>query len=332
MVEETKKQPEVELDLDDVKETEIQLKDQSKEKKQENNLNVGEVDLGYTSYDDKKEEKAHIIVDDQEKSLQSKVEIKKEVDSDDLSNLSEGVQKRIDKLTRKYRESERREQAALDYAKALQKKYSEFEQKYDSGEELYIKEYEARIDSQREQARVKLKEATEAQDSTKVMEATDELTRLAVEKEKARIRVTDREQRLKQAKEKTVETFVKPEANVEQVPPQPSEKARMWAQKNTWFGDDKIMTNAAFTIHEDIVGMGVEVESDEYYNEINKRMSDSFPHKFVQEQRKPVQTVASAGRKQEGRRTVRLTKSQVAIAKKLGVPLEEYAKYVKEAN
>ena len=332
MVEETKKQPEVELDLDDVKETEIQLKDQSKEKKQENNLNVGEVDLGYTSYDDKKEEKAHIIVDDQEKSLQSKVEIKKEIDSDDLSNLSEGVQKRIDKLTRKYRESERREQAALDYAKALQKKYSEFEQKYDSGEELYIKEYEARIDSQREQARVKLKEATEAQDSTKVMEATDELTRLAVEKEKARIRVTDREQRLKQAKEKTVETFVKPEANVEQVPPQPSEKARMWAQKNTWFGDDKIMTNAAFTIHEDIVGMGVEVESDEYYNEINKRMSDSFPHKFVQEQRKPVQTVASAGRKQEGRRTVRLTKSQVAIAKKLGVPLEEYAKYVKEAN
>ena len=332
MVEETKKQPEVELDLDDVKETEIQLKDQSKEKKQENNLNVGEVDLGYTSYDDKKEEKAHIIVDDQEKSLQSKVEIKKEIDSDDLSNLSEGVQKRIDKLTRKYRESERREQAALDYAKALQKKYNEFEIKYDSGEELYIKEYEARIDSQREQARVKLKEATEAQDSTKVMEATDELTRLAVEKEKARIRVTDREQRLKQAKEKTVETFVKPEANVEQVPPQPSEKARMWAQKNTWFGDDKIMTNAAFTIHEDIVGMGVEVESDEYYNEINKRMSDSFPHKFVQEQRKPVQTVASAGRKQEGRRTVRLTKSQVAIAKKLGVPLEEYAKYVKEAN
>jgi hypothetical protein len=332
MVEETKKQPEVELDLDDVKETEIQLKDQSKEKKQENNLNVGEVDLGYTSYDDKKEEKAHIIIDDQEKFLQSKVEIKKEVDSDDLSNLSEGVQKRIDKLTRKYRESERREQAALDYAKALQKKYSEFEQKYDSGEELYIKEYEARIDSQREQARVKLKEATEAQDSTKVMEATDELTRLAVEKEKARIRVTDREQRLKQVKEKTVETFVKPEANVEQVPPQPSEKARMWAQKNTWFGDDKIMTNAAFTIHEDIVGMGVEVESDEYYNEINKRMSDSFPHKFVQEQRKPVQTVASAGRKQEGRRTVRLTKSQVAIAKKLGVPLEEYAKYVKEAN
>ena len=330
MVEETKKQPEVELDTDDVNETEIQLKDKTQDKKTEPSLNVGEVDLGYTTYDNKKE-KTQIIVDEQEKSVQPKVETKEE-SADDLSNLSEGVQKRIDKLTRKYRESERREKAALDYAKALQKKYSEFEQKYDSGEELYIKEYEARIDAQREQAKIKLKEATEAQDSTKVMEATDELTRLAVEKEKARIRVADREQRLKQVKEKAPESFVQPEAINEQIPSQPSEKARSWAQKNTWFGNDKIMTNAAFTIHEDLVGMGVEVESDEYYNEINKRMSDSFPHKFVQEQRKPVQTVASAGRKQEGRRTVRLTKSQVAIAKKLGVPLEEYAKYVKEVQ
>ena len=99
MVEETKKQPEVELDLDDVKETEIQLKDQPKEK-QETNLNVGEVDLGYTSYDNKKEEKAQIVIDEQEKTSQPKVETKKEEDSDDLSNLSEGVQKRIDKLTR----------------------------------------------------------------------------------------------------------------------------------------------------------------------------------------------------------------------------------------
>jgi len=333
MVEETKKQPEVELDLDDVKETEIQVKDQLKEEKQDTKLNVGEVDLGYTTHSDKKDEKAQVIIEEQEKKpIEVKIEKKKEEDTDDLSNLSETVQKRIDKLTRKYRESERREQAALDYAKALQKKYNEFEQKYDSGEELYIKEYEARIDAQREQAKIKLKEAAEAQDANKLMEATDELTRLAVEKEKARIRIADREQRLKQVKEKEPESNVKSQANNEQVPPQPSEKARNWAQKNTWFGNDKIMTNAAFTIHEDLLGMGVDVESDEYYNEINKRMTESFPHKFAQEQKKPVQTVASAGRKQEGRRTVRLTKSQVAIAKKLGVPLEEYAKYVKEAN
>ena len=257
------------------------------------------------------------------------VETKQE-NVDDLSNLSEGVQKRIDKLTRKYREAERREQAALDYAKALQKKYSDFEKKYDSGEELYLKEYEARIDSQREQVKAKLAEAYQSQDITKITEAQDELTKLTVEKEKARIRIADRENRLKQVQEKPVENIIPNEA-VEKAPV-PSEKAKSWAQKNTWFGNDKLMTNAAFTIHEDLVGMGIDVESDEYYNEINNRMKEAFPHKFVQETKKPVQTVASAGRKQEGRRTVKLTKSQVAIAKKLGVPLEEYAKYVKEAN
>jgi hypothetical protein len=166
------------------------------------------------------------------------------------------------------------------------------------------------------------------------MEANDELTQLAVQKEKAKLQMADREIRAKQLEEQRkleVEEAKVQKENV--VVPKPSEKAKSWATKNTWFGDDKIMTQAAFSIHEELVGSGVEVESDEYYNEIDKRMKGYFPHRFVvEEQRKPVQTVASAGRKQEGRRTVRLTKSQVAIAKKLGVPLEEYAKYVKEAN
>ena len=327
MVDETKN-PTVELDTDDVKETNVEVKETVKDSIKKTDLNVGEVDLGYTSHDNKKDEKAQIIVEEA-KQEQPVVETKKE-DVDDLSNLSEGVQKRIDKLTRKYRESERREQAALDYAKALQKKYAEFEKKYDSGEELYLKEYEARIDSQREQVKAKLAEAYQSQDVTKITEAQDELTKLTVEKEKARIRVADRENRMKQVQEKPVENVIPNE--VTEKAPVPSEKAKSWAQKNTWFGNDKIMTNAAFTIHEDLVGMGIDVESDEYYNEINNRMKETFPHKFVQESKKPVQTVASAGRKQEGRRTVKLTKSQVAIAKKLGVPLEEYAKYVKEAN
>ena len=208
------------------------------------------MDLGYTSHTNKKEEKAQIVVEEEAKQEQPKVETKQE-NVDDLSNLSEGVQKRIDKLTRKYREAERREQAALDYAKALQKKYSDFEQKYDSGEEMYLKEYEARIDAQREQVKVKLAEAYQSQDVTKITEAQDELTKLTVEKEKARIRVADRENRLKQVKEKPVEKIVQNE-QVEQTPPAPSEKARDWAQKNTWFGNDKIMTNAAFTIHDDL--------------------------------------------------------------------------------
>jgi hypothetical protein len=336
-----KKTPEVELDLDDVKEQEIQIKEEPKAEKKAPNLNVGEVDLGYTTHakEDKKEKVEIEQAEEKSSPVETKpVEQKKETTetkTDDLSEISDSVQKRIDKLTRRYREAERREQAAVEFAKGLQKKYTDYEKKFDTADSNYLKEFDARVDAQREQVKIKLKAAIEANDPNKIMEANDELTQLAVQKEKAKLQMADREIRAKQLEEQRkfeVEEAKTQKENV--VIPKPSEKAKDWATKNTWFGDDKIMTQAAFSIHEELVGSGVEVESDEYYNEINKRMKGYFPHKFVveQEQRKPVQTVASAGRKQEGRRTVRLTKSQVAIAKKLGVPLEEYAKYVKEAN
>ena len=334
-----KKLPEVELDLDDVKEQEIQVKEDSKAEKKAPSLNVGEVDLGYTTHskEDKKEKVEIEQAEEKSAPVETKpVEQKKEeTKTDDLSEISDSVQKRIDKLTRRYREAERREQAAVEFAKGLQKKYTDYEKKFDTADSNYLKEFDARVDAQREQVKNKLKAAIEANDPNKIMEANDELTQLAVQKEKAKLQMADREIRAKQLEEQRkleVEEAKTQKDNV--VIPKPSEKAKDWATKNTWFGDDKIMTQAAFSIHEELVGSGVEVESDEYYNEINKRMKGYFPHRFVveQEQRKPVQTVASAGRKQEGRRTVRLTKSQVAIAKKLGVPLEEYAKYVKEAN
>jgi hypothetical protein len=334
-----KKTPEVELDLDDVKEQEIQVKEESKAEKKAPSLNVGEVDLGYTTHSkEDKKEKVEIEQAEETKPVETKpAEQTKitETKTDDLSEISESVQKRIDKLTRRYREAERREQAAVEFAKGLQKKYTDYEKKFDTADNNYLKEFDARVDAQREQVKIKLKAAIEANDPNKIMEANDELTQLAVQKEKAKLQMADREMKAKQLEEQR--KFEVEEAKVQKdnvVIPKPSEKAKDWATKNTWFGDDKIMTQAAFSIHEELVGSGVEVESDEYYNEINKRMKGYFPHKFVveQEQRKPVQTVASAGRKQEGRRTVRLTKSQVAIAKKLGVPLEEYAKYVKEAN
>jgi hypothetical protein len=333
-----KKTPEVELDLDDVKEQEIQVKEESKAEKKAPSLNVGEVDLGYTTHSkEDKKEKVEIEQAEETKPVETKpVEQTKitETKTDDLSEISESVQKRIDKLTRRYREAERREQAAVEFAKGLQKKYTDYEKKFDTADTNYLKEFDARVDAQREQVKIKLKAAIEANDPNKIMEANDELTQLAVQKEKAKLQMADREIRAKQLEEQRkieVEEAKVQKDNV--VVPRPSEKAKDWATKNTWFGDDKIMTQAAFSIHEELVGSGVEVESDEYYNEINKRMKGYFPHRFVvEEQRKPVQTVASAGRKQEGRRTVRLTKSQVAIAKKLGVPLEEYAKYVKEAN
>jgi len=324
-----KEQPEVELDTDDVKEESVEIKEEQK-KDDKPDLYKGEVDLGYQTYDSKTEDKIE-VEEVEEPAQEDKPEEPKE---NNLQDFSEGVQKRIDKLTRRYREAERREKAALDYAKSLQKKYSDSEKKYDTADEQYLKEFDARVDSQREQVKSKLKDAIEANDAEKIMEANDELTRLTVEKEKARIKMADREQRLKTLEEQKSQ---KPEQDIQNTQPaEASEKAKSWAGKNTWFGNDKIMTNAAFTIHEELVGMGIDVESDEYYNEVDKRMKENFPHKFAQSeteiQRKPVQTVASAGRKQQGRKAVRLTKSQVAIAKKLGVPLEEYAKYVKEVQ
>jgi hypothetical protein len=339
MVEETKK-ADVELDLDDVNETEIQLDDKkNKEEIKAPNLNLGEVDLGYVEHSKKaKDDKVEIEQIEDSKEEKPKVETQPKVEekesADNLTEMSESIQKRIDKLTRKYREAERREKAALDFAKGLQKKYSESEKKFDTADENYLKEFEARVDAQREQVKNKLKAAIEANDPNQIMEANDELTQLAVQKEKAKLQMADRVVRSKQLEEQRILQAEEAKIRAETpIIPQPSEKAKEWVKKNTWFVDDRVMANAAITVHEDLVGSGIEVESDEYYNQIDKRMRDIFPHKFVvEEQRKPVQTVASAGRKQQGRRTVRLTKSQVAIAKKLGVPLEEYAKYVKEAN
>ena len=321
------KNPEVEIDLDDVKETDVKVEETKQEESKQPDLNAGEVDLGYTEHD-KDQLKDEVAVEEVQE--EPKQETQQQSEPDDLSEVSESVRKRIDKLTRKFREAERREKAALDFAKGLQKKYDDSVTKYDSTDEKYLKEFDARVDAQREQVKRKLKEAIESNDADKIMEANDELTQLTVEKEKARIKMADREARLKQLEEQKNAPKEEPtQQQIEQS--EPSTRAKDWASKNAWFGNDKIMTNAAMTVHEDLVGMGVDVESDEYYNEIDKRMKDNFPHRFAtQEQRRPVQKVASAGRTQQGRRSVRLTKSQVAIAKKLGVPLEEYAKFVKE--
>jgi hypothetical protein len=338
-------QPEVELDLDGVKETSIEVKEEkSNDKPQAPSLNRGEVDLGYTTHEQKnnKEERPNVQIQETEDTPELKVRVEKKTEGkpevDDLSQYTESVKKRIDKITYRLREAERRETAALEYAKGLQKKYSETEARYLDVDTNYIKEFDARVDAQREQVKSKLKSAIEAQDATQIMEANDELTKLSVEKEKARIVMSERASAKKSFEDQQKAQQEQPVTPQRKVTP-PSPKAKVWAEKNDWFGNDKYMTNSAFLLHDDLVSQGFDAESDEYYNEVDKRMKDLFPHKFVtksqesevsDEPKKPVQTVASAGRKQQGRRTVTLTKSQVAIAKKLGVPLEEYAKYVKE--
>ena len=305
----------VELDTDDVKEEDVSIEEKPKEEKPEK----VEVDLGYSD-PIKQETKAKVV--EEEKTQQ---EEKKETE-DNLQEVSQNVQKRIDQLTRKMREAERREKAAIDFAKGLQKKYDTTDKKLSSVDDSYFKEFEARVDAQREQVKTALKSAIENNDTDKIMEANDKLTQLAVEKEKAKIHTAQKEEKKKQVEETPKQETQAPA----QAPAQPaSPRAQEWAKENEWFGSDKVMTSAAFGVHQDLVSQGFDSESDEYYNEINKQMREYFPNKFASE-KKPVQTVASAGRKQEGRRTVKLTRSQVAIAKKLGVPLEEYAKFVKE--
>ncbi len=327
----TDKNPDVDLDIDDAQETSIQLEEKKEEKAESKpNLNLGEVDLGYQTYDkNDKEEKPEISVAEDQPE-----EVQKTKPKDDLNSYSDTVQKRIDKLTKRMREAERREEAALKYAEGLQKKYSDVKSKYDEVDENYIKQYDARIDSERDTVKAKLKQAIEMQDSEAIISANEELARLTVEKERAKLTLADREKRKKVTEKEGQSQEEQPQQQAAQQPA-PSPKARGWAEKNAWFGQDQYMTNTAFQIHENLVGEGFDVDSDDYYNEIDKRIKEVFPHKFAesetQEQpKKPVQTVATANRGKSGRRTVKLTKSQVAIAKKLGVPLEEYAKYVKE--
>ena len=222
----------------------------------------------------------------------------------------------------------------------MQKKFDTNLRKLNTTDEQYLKELDARVDAQREQVKVALQQAIEKQDASKMMEANDKLTQLAVEKEKARLEIANREEKKKLAEENKQQKNVQADTSnsgTSESMPQITPKAKKWAEENSWFGTDEVMTNAAITIHNNISQEGIEVDSDEYYNEVNSRLRKYFPDSFdaakdepKKETTKPVQTVASAGRSQQGRRTVKLTKSQVAIAKRLGVPLEEYARYVKE--
>jgi hypothetical protein len=341
------KEREVELDTDDVKEENVEVKEETKEDN-EPKLNLGEVDLGYVDHSkEHKSDKPSVEeVLEEETKTEAKDEDKSD-DKDDRPNLKKSrrdYQGKIDKLTFRIREAERREKAALEYAKGIQKKFDTSLKKFKSTDEQYLKELDARVDAQREQVKVALQQAIESQDASKIMEANDKLTQLAVEKEKARIEIANREEQKKQEEEQSkqqqnVQADTSNTAESSQSTPQITPKAKKWAEDNPWFGTDEVMTNAAITIHNNISQEGIEVDSDEYYNEVNSRLRKYFPESFddndvkdepKKEKPKPVQTVASAGRSQQGRRTVKLTRSQVAIANRLGVPLEEYARYVKE--
>lgn len=250
-------------------------------------------------------------------------------DEGELEDYSSGVQSRINELTKRFREEERQKQSALEYAENIQRENADLKSRMDALDKNYLEQFESRVSSELETAKRVLKEAHETGDIDKLVEAQEALAELTLQKTTA-----------KSSKESSVEVQREaapaPQAAPQAAPqPAPDPKAEKWAQENEWFGQDEVMTYAAFGIHRRMVeDEGFDPTSDEYYAEIDNRLRNEFPNKFDSRAksnggRKVASAESSASRKKSGRKTVRLTPSQVAIAKRLNVPLEEYAKYVK---
>ena len=320
-------------------------------------IDVGETEGVDVELESKQEEVTHEVVEDSNKSNDTSAQSneqpvvqasKQETENKDqgtdteakkeLEDYSEGVKKRIAKLTKKMREAERQREAAIEYARKIQGEKESLAGRLTKLDTGYVTEMENRIKSSMEAAAAKLAQARTDGDLKLEIAAQTEIAKLGYED--ARLS----EIKSKQALENKVDN-VKPvqdyvdrlrEQPQQEQPINPDPKAQTWAQKNTWFGQDSAMTYTAFDLHKKLVEEeGYDPQSDEYYVEIDKRIRLEFPHKFATNtaqttnNSKPTQTVASASRaggKSSSRKTVRLTPSQVAIAKKLGVPLEEYAK------
>ena len=295
-----------------------------------------ELDTGGNAVDvELKEEKEIQVEEQKEEKVEQPKEVVKEDKKDEREEYSKDVQKRIDRMTYKIREAERREKEALEFAKKVKQEKDDLQGKFDKLDDGYVTEFSTRVKSELESAKVALKNAVANGDVDAQVAANQNLARLAIEEERIKATEAQRKQ-YEESLKNTGQIGDQPVQNNVQ-PPKPDPKAEAWAERNEWFGKDEAMTYASFGIHKKLVEEeGFNPSSDEYYEEIDKRLRNEFPQKFndggeVQGGKQPAQTVASANRTTTtGRKTVRLTPSQVAIAKKLGVPLEEYAKYVKE--
>ena len=272
---------------------------------------------------------------DEQLDVQTKETPKQEKKEDEkLEEYSKGVQSRIAKLTRKMREAERREQAALEYAKSVEEKRKQMESTFQKSDLANLERFEKNIDAGLQAAERELAAAIETSDAKGQIAANKRIAELSFEN----ARIKQAKQSREQVKvEDTVQSESKPVEQPQYNTPMPDAKAEAWASKNVWFGSNRAMTNTAISHHQDLENEGYDTTSDEYYQEIDRRMKVDFPAKFgnneAEKTSAPVQTVASANRSvKPGRKTVRLTSSQVAIAKKLGVPLEEYAKQLKNTE
>lgn len=252
-------------------------------------------------------------------------------DDDNFKRAGDATQKRIDRLTKKMREAERREQEALNYAKAVQAEANDLKQRMSNLDTNYVAEYTTRVNTQMQQVEAALARAIEIGDSKATVEAQRALTNLAIQQDRAnQAKIQQERYRQQQA---AAAQYQAQQPMPAQQPRRPDPKAEQWALRNTWFGSDEAMTYAAFGIHKKMVeSEGFDPQSDEYYNELDRRIADKFGNSGSASNRRPAQTVVGASRTVSGRsgKKVRLSPSQVVIAKKLGVPLEEYAKYVRD--
>ena len=307
-------------------------------------IDVGETVGAEIDLDDKGEpEKAEIVKEEEieveqvpaeDKSFENERETKleKKAEPDELKEYSEGVQKRIAKLTRKMREAERQREEAIAFAEATNKQKSELEGRLSKLDKSYTSEFESRVKTNMAAAKLALKNAIESQNVEAQVAAQEQIANLTMDG--ARLNAMKVAEASKPEPVKDVN--IAPQRPAQTAPTDP--KAEEWAARNTWFGNDSAMTYTAFDLHKTLVEQeGYDPKSDEYYAEVDKRIRLEFPHKFDTKEsqtsiNRPTQNVASvkrSGNVRQGRQTVRLTSSQVAIAKKLGVPLEEYAKQIK---
>lgn len=256
-----------------------------------------------------------------------------EAQEDELEQYSDSVQRRISKLTNRFREEERQRQAAIEYAEAVKKQNDELRARIDKLDRSYVGEFGSRVEADAVAAKEAYKKAYDEGDADGMFEAQQRISKIALEQ--ARYEEAKRRNEQRQEQPQREEPVAQQPA--QQQAAQPDPKAEAWASKNEWFGNDQTMTYAAFGIHRQLIeDEGFDPTSDEYYSELDKRVRTEFPHKFAETKRDAGPRVASAGStaskssSPKGRRTVKLTPSQIAIAKRLNVPLEEYAKYVKE--
>jgi hypothetical protein len=252
---------------------------------------------------------------------------------DELDEYSSGVKGRINNLTKRFREEERQKQSAVEYAENVRKENEDLKKRIESLDKGYQEQFESRVTNQIDSAKEILKQAHETGDVDKIVEAQEALATLSVEKGTLKSIRAEKSNETEVAAPTTETAKSAPTAP----PAQPDPKAEAWAKNNNWFGQDEVMTYGAFGIHRRLVEEeGFDPQSDDYYAELDSRLRSEFPHKFDSKSksnggsRKVASAEASASRNRSGRKTVRLTPSQVTIAKRLNVPLEEYAKYVRD--